>query len=293
MFGIVAQIRTTSPSGDSPPSLSRQRLKDFPFLWRQGNHHPSIVPVDFVGQEVVRDILLELRFAVGSTQRTFERCKQVVAANRHAEREQRSFRIPQRVQLTSQVQGQFIERGLQGPSLLVQLCYLHRRDARCWQIRQQMNLHIAVARGRVQLHGDPAHSLGLAGCRVAQLDGLLVNPSRRHATNVASFPHRFPRHPAVLSGDEQARRTIRRRGKPVWRSCGRGSAGRVVGWWARSLQKRQFLRMGVFAGEDVHDDHTLRVQQHQRLARQGTGRCDSQHSQAMLGFAQVIPVKDS
>ena len=66
----------------------------------------------------------------------------------------------------------------------------------------------------------------------------------------------------------------------------------MVGWWADLLQKRPFLRMGVFAGEDVHDDHPLRVQQHQRLARQGTGRCASQHSQAMLGFAQVIPVKD-
>ena len=50
------------------------------------------------------------------------------------------------------------------------------------------------------------------------------------------------------------------------------------------VEHRPFLRMAVFAADDVIDDHALRIQRHQGLAWQGSGRRAPQHAQAMVEF---------
>ena len=58
-------------------------------------------------------------------------------------------------------------------------------------------------------------------------------------------------------------------------------------------QQRPFLRMGVFAWDNVFDDHAFGIQQRQALTRQGTGCRPPQDTHTMFGLTQVIAVKDA
>ena len=97
--GVVRQIRLTRPAAELCCQGDRaQCLENFPLLWGQRNHHSPVIAIDLVCQEIVRDLVFYHLLAVDATQRAFNRCKQVVARYGHAEREQRGFRVTQRVE---------------------------------------------------------------------------------------------------------------------------------------------------------------------------------------------------
>ena len=91
---------------------------------------------------------------------------------------------------------------------------------------QQVNLGVAVARRRVQLHRDAAKAFLFARRGIVQFGGLFVDTSRLCQTDVSAFSLGANGHPAVLSGDEvgMTLRQTKEKGQRA-EACGRRSAG--------------------------------------------------------------------
>src|SRR5262249_34904260 len=82
-------------------------------LGRYRDHHPAVGAADFLGQEVIGDLLVHFIFPMHSPQRPFHRRQHVVARGRHAKGKQGGGRITQGVGLTAQMDRQFLKRSVQ------------------------------------------------------------------------------------------------------------------------------------------------------------------------------------
>ena len=71
-----------------------------------------------------------------------------------------------------------------------------------WQVRQQVNLRVAVLRGLVQPNGDAARTQPISPI-IDQLHPLLIDHARVRAARLAQFTDRFPTHiRRVLANEE-------------------------------------------------------------------------------------------
>jgi hypothetical protein len=123
LLGVPFQLYVAGQVHQHLAHLYRsQFVEDHPLVFRNGDHHPVVSPRHLIGQMIPRDLLFNDLLAVDCAQRRFDHTHQVVRHQRYAESEQGRLGVAQRVDLAIERRLQFLERGLDGPALAVQIC---------------------------------------------------------------------------------------------------------------------------------------------------------------------------
>src|SRR5262249_28281574 len=209
-----------------------------------------------------------------------------------AEGKQRRLGIAQRVDLARQGLGRLEEESLDCPTLAVYFCHTHRRHLVSRQIRQDMDLRVALACRLVQGHRDATDYQHLPDL-VSQAQALLVDPSRLTAALGFPLPEQFAAQAAVLAQDEETATAQ----DPPEQSQGAEVAVRNphvarANQRVDRLQQRTLLRVAILRQEHVRDGQVLLVQDPQDEARQREGPGQPQLRQAVFGSREMIAVEE-
>src|SRR6185295_19004458 len=113
-----------------------------------------------------------------------------------------------------------------------------------------MNFHIAIAGGGIQFRRDAADVRGFGGLRMTKRDDLLVHPSGTAAPHTSALARWFPRHSAMLSRDE-IRFSLHDQKQEHQRAEVPIVDNQVTPLDSQLVQQRSFLRMTIFAADDV------------------------------------------
>ena len=265
-----------------------------PLRWRQRDHHPFVRRSHLVGQVVVRHLRLDGLAAVLRPQRRPDRRQHVVRHQRHREPEQSRFRIGQRVDLADQGFGQCLEHVLEPPALPVSLGQRPGVGPLPRHVRQQEQFLLLVPGRLVQVQPDAAEGHCPAAVRLGDRDRLLGHRPGGDPAHLGPRRALLPvERRLVLTHQEAAAAGAGAEDQPRRAEVAVGDP-EVAGLDPRQhlIDQGPLLGVGVLARDNIDDQHGGRVEDHQRLPRQGRGAGRAGRRDAMLGAGEVVAVED-
>src|SRR5512135_2694466 len=291
-------LRQPRLAGHLPQELRHlhhgQSLEDLPFPGRDRDHHPRVGRRHLLHQVVVRRLRLNLDTAMLRPQRRTDHRQDVVRHQRHTEPEQRRLRVGQRVDLAAQRLGQALEHVLQRPAPTVRLG--HQQGVRVLrrQVRQQEQFRLLVPGRLIQLEPDAAQFHDPVAVHLGDADRLLLDEPGGDPADLAPGRCRLPTQRLPVLTDQEAPAT----GPDSEEEPGRAEVAvgdpQVAGFdpGQHRIDQGSLLGMGVLARGYVDDHHRRRIEDHQRLTRQGRGVARPRGLDPVLGRGQVIAVED-
>src|SRR6266849_2635001 len=294
--GMLLELRQVVVAGQRLQHLGQLRgrhgRKDLPLLLRDRYHHAPIRACYLIRQVVARQRLLNLLDTVDSAQSGFDHGQDIECQQRYTETEQGRLRIGQRVDLTLQGDGEFLECRLDRPALLVQTRDYLGADPE-WQIGQDVDLRVPGARLLLQLNRDAPQVERGTGL-IVDANALLVNTAGSRAPTIAPLAQRLPGQVAVVA-DDPTGLPGRQREPEVGRAeipIGDPEVARGDERY-NSRQRGTLLGVAVLTAQHLRDQHRFAVEDCQRMTRQGPGRHGAQFLQPVFRTRQVITIQDA
>src|SRR5262249_5617930 len=146
----------------------------------------------------------------------------------------------------------------------------------------------------VQLESEATQFQDPVAVHLDDANPLLLNEPRGDPADITPGGHRLPAQRLPVLSNQEAPAT----GPDPEEEPGRAEVAvgdpQVAGLdaWQHLVHQRALLGMGVLARDYVDDQHHRRVEDHQRLARQGGRMGRPRGRDAVLGRGQVIAVED-
>src|SRR5262249_19518543 len=225
-------------------------------------------------------------------QRPFQQRHRIARQQTQGERKQGRLGVAQRVDLTRQRLSRLEEQPLDSPTLAIDFCHPNRRHLLGRQVRQNVELPVAIPSRLIQHDGDATdlHNLPLFA---SQPQALFPDPTRLTAALRLSLAQQFTLEVAVLTHDEEASAS---QDSPE-QSQGAEVAVRypdliLVDQRGDLAQQSTFLSVAILAQHYIGDGQVLLVENHQDQARQRGGPCSPQLRQAMLGRRQMVAIQE-
>src|SRR5262249_33163046 len=181
----------------------RQSLKHRPVSSSDGHHHPAIGLTNLQYQVVGRQLLAHYFLPMLRTQRPFQQRHRIARQQTQTERKQGRLGVAQRVDLTRQRLSRLEEQSLDSPTLAIDFCHPNRRHLLGGQVRQNVDLPVAIPSRLIQHNCDATdlHNLPLLA---SQPQALFPDPTRLTAALRLSLAQQFTLEVAVLTHDEEA-----------------------------------------------------------------------------------------
>ena len=218
----------------------------------------------------------------------------VVEYQRHAEAEQRRFRITQGIDLTVEVHGQFLKSRFDRPPAAVQCGDVASADAphsTRREVAQQVDHVVPVSGGMVQVDFDPSQ-LKFFALVAADPHVLLVDGAGLDLPQLPPCADRLKRHVAVVTRDEECLPLIDRRQECEGAEVAVVDPQIVLGDRGNNLvQQRSLLGVAIFAGKHIADQTPVGVQYDQALARQGSGRDVAQLLDPVVAGGDTVAIE--
>ncbi len=237
--------------------------------------------------------LLHRLLAVNASQRRPHQRDRVVRLHRQAEREHRRTRIRKRVDFATQRLRQFLKHSFDPPTLSVQFAHLNRRRILLLQVRQNVNLLVAVSRFRFQFHRDPAEFQFRSGCFLIDRYFLFENVARlRRALEFQSIDGGPAFQMAVMPNHEITVTTCDSREKRDHAKVAiRDDAVLESYLFENRTEQCPLLRVSVFARDHVADHAVLLIEQGEGLTGQRAGGFVTQFLETPFRRGDVITVE--
>ena len=274
-------------------TFGRHGLKGRPILRVRRHIQPLAHDAGLVGQVEARDLLVHLLGTERRTQRILGGREQVIRDERDSEAEQRSARVPHRVQFAVEHLRQLEKHRLQRPPPPVQVCNRDRAGIAGRHVRQDGQLRVPISCRGVQAHEDPA---GLERGAILAFEGdlLLKDFPGFGAPAPTERARRDDAQLGMMANDEEAlscREPVqeRKRAEVAVRHPA------VAGLRKREHLRRHgaLLRVPVFTRQHVGREHEVGLENDERLSRQRARRAFPEHVEPSLRRGEMVAIEDA
>src|SRR5262249_6085561 len=270
----------------------RQSLKHRPVSSRDGHHHPGIGLTNLQYQVVGRQLLAHYFLPMLRTQRPLKQPPHIARQKPQTERKQARFGVAKGDIPPRQRLSRLEEQPLDSPTLAIDFCHPNRRHLLGGQVRQNVDLPVAIPSRLIQ-HDSDATDLHNLPLLASQPQALFPDPTRLTAALRLLLAQQFTLEVAVLTHDE---------GTPASQDSPEQSQGAEVAVRYPDLtgvdqrvdlmQQSTFLSVAILAQHYIGDGQVLLVEDHQDQAGQRGGPCSPQLRQAMFGRRQMVAIQE-